>query len=490
MEEREEGMSLGEILSLMFKKKLILLIITLVVAVIGIVGIIAIYNPMKKTTTVEFYYSKTTLADGSYANGKAFQVKDIISEKNVNDVIASNEEYNVLDANSVYSGLKIDTVQEVDEEKKVKTFYKITISSKLLKNDALGKKFLVDLINFPVKKDGEIIEELDLKKELNKYDEAKTYEDAFGYLDSANKKFVEEFNKLIETYGDVLYKDKAGTTKLFSSRLLDAQVYIKNLDLNTLYTTENGSKGGLIIDYGLILDYTFSKQSIQNELNEINDRLDVVQKQIDSINEQYQMIKDMQQSGQIVVDDGAQNVIQKQADLSNQKVQLVKQKEKVELRLENETKTNVYVGSRGVKSESQYNALSAEEKASYEAISIAESKTQIKNKLDQMKNYLSSQFDLIEQIKLDLNSDSTYVYYQSNTITKTSGGLNVYLAVILSLLIGLVVGCIVSFALSYSDFKAKKEAELAEKEQERIKKQITYRKMLKESDIEVEEKNN
>lgn len=486
MEEREEGMTLGEILSLMFKKKLILLIITLVVAVIGIVGILAIYNPMKRNLYTDFYYEKTVLTQNKYTNGESFRMADIISKKNIEEVIASNSDYSVLDAEEVYKNASIETVQEVDEEKNVKTYYKVSILAKKLKNDTLGSKFVQDLVNWPVKKDIEYINDLDLKKELNKYDEAKTYADAFSYLASAYKTIQDEYNSLITTYGDVLYKDKSNESKILSSRLLDVDVYYKNQDLNTLLSNNTG----LIVDYGLVLDYDFSRQSIQNQLNEINDNLELTQNQIDAINEEYETITKMigqQAADKTVYDPGASNVIAKQATLAEQKVNLVKQKEKVELRLENETSTNIYVGIGGIKSENQYNAL--DDKTGYVAHNLAAEKAAIKTKLDATKKYLSEQIDIVKQVKLDLNQNSTFVYYQSNAITRSNGGLNSILAVVLSLLIGLVVGCIVSFALSYGAFKAKKEEELNRKEEERIKKEITYRKMFKENGVDVNQDN-
>ena len=484
MEEREEGMTLGEILSLMFKKKLILLIITLVVAVIGIVGILAIYNPMKKTTFIEFYYDKTSLAKGNYSDGQTFKVQDIISLDNVKEVVASNNDYSVLNADDIYDGLKIDTVQEVDEEKKVTSYYKVSILSKKLKNDVLAKKFLLDLVNFPINRDIEIIKNLDIKVKLNQYKDAKTYDDAFKYIRNAYEELTKKYEELIETYGDRDFEDQT-----FSARMLAAEVFFTNQNLNSFLDEKTGD--GTIKDLGLIFDYSFSKRNIQNSLNEINDKLDMVQGQLEAIEEQYNaIITAISKSQAQILSADAQSIIEKWSNLSDQKAQLLKTKEKIDLKVENETATYVYEGERGVKSETQYAAITDETiKSSYTAVNLAEEKAEIKKILDSTYDFLSSQFDLIKRIRVSLNGTEKFLYLQSNSTIKTTGGLNSILAVVLSLLIGLVVGCIVSFALSYGAFKAKKEEELNRKEEERIKKEITYRKMFKENGVDVNQDN-
>lgn len=461
MEEREDGMTLGEIFSLMFKKKLIVLITTLVVAVIGIVTILAVYNPMQKKVTAEYYYDKTTLTTGNYSNGEPFRMSDVISYDNIKAVIDSNEAYSKLNAQKIFESFTIENVQELDAEKNVKSYYKVTALRKLLKNDELAKKFMNDLISYPIKVNTEIMKDVDLTKQLVKYKEAKTYADAFGYLRTAYNEIVKEYNDIITTYGDIKISINNGEKIDVSTRLVNIEFYIKSQNLNTLYNTENGT--GLITDYGLILNYDFSRQSIQNELNELNNQLFVVDEQLASIDEQYKAIYDaISNSGSTtILSADAQSVIQKKSELSAQKIQLENQKQKIELRLENETATNVYYGVGGVKSESQYNAITdVDTKAKYTAQNIKNQKDSIKSTLEGVYNYLDKEFATLKELKLEINTDATYVYYQSNAITKTTGGLNTIIAIALPVIAGLVIGCIVSFALSYSDFKKEKEAKM------------------------------
>ena len=203
MEEREDGMTLGEIFSLMFKKKLIVLITTCAVAIIGIITILAVYNPMQKKVTAEYYYDKTTLTTGNYSDGEPFRMSDVISYDNIKAVIDSNDAYKGLNAQKIFESFTIENVQEVDAEKNVKSYYKITALRKLLKNDELAKKFMNDLISYPIKVNTEIMKDVDLTKQLVKYKEAKTYADAFGYLKTAYNEIVKEYNDIITTYGDI-----------------------------------------------------------------------------------------------------------------------------------------------------------------------------------------------------------------------------------------------------------------------------------------------
>ena len=462
MEEREDGMTLGEIFSLMFKKKLIVLITTCVVAIIGIITILAVYNPMQKKVTAEYYYDKTTLTTGNYSDGEPFRMSDVISYDNIKAVIDSNDAYKGLNAQKIFESFSIENVQEVDAEKNVKSYYKITALRKLLKNDELAKKFMNDLISYPIRVNTEIMKDVDLTKQLVKYKDSKTYADAFGYLKTAYNEIVKEYNDIITTYGDIKISINNGEKIDVSTRLVNVEFYIKSQNLNSLYDTENGT--GLITDYGLILDYDFSRQSIQNELNELNNQLYVVDEQLSSIDEQYTAIYDTisKSDSKTILSADAQSVIQKKSELSAQKIQLENQKQKIELKLENETATNVYYGVGGVKSESQYNAIeSVDTKAKYTAQNIKNQKDTISTTLDNVYNYLDKEFATLKELKLEINNNATYVYYQNNSIIKTTGGLNTIIAIVLPIIAGLVIGCIVSFALSYSDFKKEKEEKFA-----------------------------
>ena len=472
MEEREDGMTLGEIFSLMFKKKLIVLITTCVVAIIGIITILAVYNPMQKKVTAEYYYDKTTLTTGNYSDGEPFRMSDVISYDNIKAVIDSNDAYKGLNAQKIFESFTIENVQELDAEKNVKSYYKITALRKLLKNDELAKKFMNDLISYPIKVNTEIMKDVDLTKQLVKYKDSKTYADAFGYLKTAYDEIVKEYNDIITTYGDIKISVNNGENIDVSTRLVNIEFYIKNQNLNTLYNTENGT--GLITDYGLILNYDFSRQSIQNELNEINNQLYVVDEQLSSIDEQYNAIYEAIKDKQVLSAD-AQSVIQKKSELSAQKIQLENQKQKIELKLENENATYVYYGDGGVKSQKQYEDLVAlwdstpesERKGTDPRIrfnnkqDIKIQQSEIKTKLDDVYNYLNNEFATLKDLKLQINNDATYVYYQNNSIIKTTGGLNTIIAIVLPIIAGLVIGCIVSFALSYSDFKKEKEEKFA-----------------------------
>ena len=481
MEEREEGMSLGEVFSLMFKKKLILLIITLAVAAVMMVGLLALYNPSKRKLDIEFTYEKTTLANGYYADGKVFRMNDIISLENIENVIASDDKYSVLDAQDIYEAASLEEIIEKDEAENYKTYQKVSVLAKRLKNSKLGKDFLIDLVNYPVKDNINIMSNINMKQQLDQYDQSKTYADAFGHLRSAYNYLVSQYQSTISTFGDIKYKDKSNFEEDLSARLLSIQVNVANRNLDTYLNAD--ANGGLIIDYGLILDYGFSRQSIQNNLNETNDNLDLVDNQLAAIKEQYDAIIDaISQSQATILSADAQSILERWASLTSSRTQIVKSKEKIELRLENESSQYIYVGTGGIKSQQQYNDLDSDQKSEYSRVVLSDVKTEIKNLLDNLYTYLDEQIDLLREIKIGLANNENFIYYQSNEQVKSSGGLNSILAIILSLLAGLVIGCIVSFILSYPDFKVKKQKELNEKEDERIRKQIAYQKMLKETD--------
>lgn len=483
MEEREEGMTLGEIFSLMFKKKLLLLIITLAVALVGMLAIFLFYNRSKSTATLDFYYKETILNDSRYANGESFAINDVISEENIKEVIASNEKYNGLDAKSIHDNISIQAVTVVVDEKAtstsstIKNYYELKLAAKYIKDKSTASSFFDDLLSHPINKNETIINEMNYKQNLERYNEAKTYAQQFDYLTSAISELEAKYNNLITTYGDVSYTDDKNVSRLLSDRLKDIQLKIEEMNL-TVYKNSTA-------DYGLVLNYTYSKPILQNSINNLNEQVKQVDKQLEANKAQYdQILKTITESGTTVLSLEAQSLITKRSELEAQKLNLEYQIEKINLQFENETATNVYYGADGVISESAYNKITdATVKAGYTSLNIKNYQTSVKNVLTETYNYVSDEIDTVKKLDLYYNDPARSVRYVNNEGVKYTGSLNTIIAILLPIILGLVIGCIVNFALGYGDFKKKKLAELEVKEQERIKKQIAFQKMLKENGL-------
>ena len=490
MEEREEGMTFGEIISLLFKRKLLVLIITLVVGLIGTLAILLIYNRSKNQTTVNYYYVDTVINSGDYSNGEKFRNEDLISLETINEVIKSKEKYKGLDAEKIHDNVKIQkvTLAEADgktDSTKILTneYYQLTIPAKLVDNKEIAKAFFMDLVSYPINKNETIITEINYKQILDRFAEAKTYDEKFTYLDSAIADLEKRYNNIITTYGDVLYTDSKGVSKLLSERLKDIQLTIEEKNLG-VYKTSTA-------DYGLVLSYEYTKPLLQNQLNNLNEQVKLVNNKYTAIKEQYDKIIEMYKDPEnktTVWSLETQDLIAQMNNLNLQKIELNYQIEKIGLKYENETATNVYYGDAGVISERVYNELETpEEKANYYSLNISAYKTRMENVLTGTYDYVSSELDTVKEIDLFYNDVDRSVYYVDQEVMTVKGGLSTIIAIVLSLVIGLVVGCIVSFALSYGDFKVKKEKELEEKEKIRIQKQIAYQKMLKDAKIDVKE---
>ena len=103
----DDGVSLGEIFSWVWKKKIIGLIAFAVVAIICFIVILLVSNSSKKYT-VNFDYGKVeTLTNNKYLDGSSFSYLDIVDLANLENIKNSNDEYNNIDINKLLDSINI-----------------------------------------------------------------------------------------------------------------------------------------------------------------------------------------------------------------------------------------------------------------------------------------------------------------------------------------------------------------------------------------------
>lgn len=191
--EENEGITLGEIFSWIWKKKLIGLITAIAIFLVVFIGVRFIYNPMVQTYTVNFQYANIPgLANGHYLDGSSFDYQGIISEESINSVIeASPEKFKNIDVTKLLESESISIILEnnyLDPENNnytiLSTNYKMTFPLKPFGNFNIAKSFVMDLIQIPVKKSLTIVDSLTYDSNLILSESSSSFGSQYTFLNS------------------------------------------------------------------------------------------------------------------------------------------------------------------------------------------------------------------------------------------------------------------------------------------------------------------
>lgn len=208
MEEnmQDEGLSLGEIFRVIFRRWLLVILITAAVTLVGILGISLIVNPMQTMYTISFSVDYPGSENLRYPDGTAFRYQDIISESNLAEVKDSSDDFANIDVRKMYEGDNISITEETDEVNGVRTptgNYTLTAKGSYFPNGSVASAFLRGIANYPVNYINRTVSLLTYRDNLTSYGEVKTYEQKIAYLVAHRNYLVDQYESLTDIYGSV-----------------------------------------------------------------------------------------------------------------------------------------------------------------------------------------------------------------------------------------------------------------------------------------------
>lgn len=280
MEENtaREGKSLGEIFRVIFAQKWLALILAVVVTAVCALGLYFGYNKSKKVYAVSF---ELELA-GSYnaeqfthkfPDGTTFNYRNIISKENIENVKNSSDAYAKIDAKGLAGGGAISISRNITQltEASYETVYTLTAAADKFPNANVARDFLSALAAMPDKYLASM--DIDYNVFLTTAQSALDYRTEIGDLLKQVKYLSDQYDALIEMYGDValdggrtlaFYKQKIASyvedKKVLANLLTVAEegLYLKNENLKEKYRFDVSQ---------LEIEYTKANNTLQNLLS-------------------------------------------------------------------------------------------------------------------------------------------------------------------------------------------------------------------------------
>lgn len=239
----EQGVTLGQIFSVIIYNKLRLLITTLICFVLICLVAVLGYNRNANTYTIKYNYDDGFLENGIYCNGTKFNLSDVYYY--LEPVKSSSTEYNninieKLQKNNDISIIKINETNSNDEI--IDTYYEISAKAKYFDSKEQATSFLTDIIKYGIVYSISLMDYSDLNVNLSSANEATTYELEIEYLQKQKELLVSSYNTLIDTYGDLAYEDESGKKVKLSTRIEQIMLFFENHKLSTMQyeLEENG----------------------------------------------------------------------------------------------------------------------------------------------------------------------------------------------------------------------------------------------------------
>ena len=202
--EEDEGVSLGQIFKVIFRRWKLLLFITGIIFVFGLLGSQLIYNKLKTEYSSTVEYNVVNVNEGKYIDDSKFNYRDLIQASVLNKVKESDEKYKKVDVEGLIKNENISIEKNTKDSNQTSVVtFTVKVRGKYFPNSETAKDFIYDVLNQTVLNTISIIENSNHKMYLKAYNDAKDYEAEINYLNQEITYLVGNYDKLVELYGDV-----------------------------------------------------------------------------------------------------------------------------------------------------------------------------------------------------------------------------------------------------------------------------------------------
>ena len=444
MEEKEEGISIGEIFHVIFIKKWLLLAITILVALVGVVFVQFLYNPGQEEYRATFqivFPDAFAVTEGEnentdilgkryYPDGTEFLYQEFISVNNLKEAQAKDESFASINVEQLRkkNGITIAEYERTTDGKIYKTgIFSIVVAKKFFQSQSQARDFILALIEIPAEKIIEKSKSLDYDRYLKQYALVDDYASQIDILIKQKDLMISEYDRLITEYSTAHSITLAnGTKQTISEAQSELESYFTRYDLEAM-KNEVETNGYIPAESDFLETVLNLEDKLENEFARNQLKLEGLTNQIKSIGAE----------GQSVV---IQDIITTISALTERNAEI------------RYTIDNVYKNY----------------KTSYTKEGYAESLAKFDKRINAHYQKLLELTDKYSAFHSEIYEKNTNVLVSSGSIITEKGGLNVFLVLGVSLVAGFVLGCCVNLILDFPKFLKEKKAGKKEQNEEEL----------------------
>ena len=431
--EQEDGISLLDILRVMFGRKILLLIITISIGLIGTIAILFGFNKLKGKYVADFTYSDANFLENKYVDGASFNYASLITADNLVRIKNSDPQYDSININKLIenNGISISRTIVEGEKEIIDVSYSLVADKKYFSSETQAKNFIKAVASTAVEENANKVKYLSYDTNLNSFDKQATLDSKIRFLREQYDFITTKYEELIKDYNNCVIKSKNKSIASYADEFKNAFDLQNSVD--TLY--------GNLLKNIYVLDYDNKKEEYETIYNTY---VALYESRNSKINDLKALINDIIQS----LPDAKKDSL----DLSKYNEELIKLSSQ---KREYEEMISYYENVLGKldTTDPKYIARATNEESQKFLTSV----NQIKEKLVEYTN-------ILKEVENDVLNDNNNVYFTKTNVIYTSGNINAVIAIVISLALGLVVGCIVNLIIDHkkitnNELKANKDEE-------------------------------
>ncbi len=432
MEEKEEGISLGEIFHVIFIKKWLLLAITVVIMLFGVIFVQALYNPKKVEYTATFEIRYPNSETNRYPDGTEFLYKEFISLENLSKAKAKDESFSKIDIEKMQkrNDISISENYMTINNAPVKTgTFTIKILKKYFESSEQAVDFFQTLISIPAEYIREKSKNIEYDRYLKQFNTVGDYVSQVDSLIKQKNLIIDDYDRLIEKYSNAIsIKLEDGATKTIIEAQNEIESYFNFYNLESMKTEVELN--------GYINPESDYLSSIKNQIDTLNRNKEENEKKIEAL---YAEIAHLRETlAGTVTDMAFQEMFSSIAELSQKNVEIDHMIEVV-----------------------------------YQAYLIGSEKEDYPAKLEEFKERLNTHYTKLQEFTKYYQGFNNEIYELNTKLLFTdgstilqNGGINILIALVAFLVIGFVLGCCLNLVLDLPKYlKEKKKASSSLEEQ-------------------------
>lgn len=438
----EDGVSIKEIFSWIWAKKLIGLILACFVLLIVVLGVVFFYNPMKAVYSIRYQYGGIpNLDQGTYVDGSVFNYFEIVSEEAIFATIEKDESFSSL-KNGVEGAQFSISYTPKQEEQTTLEEYVISVNANFFSNEKQAKAFLVELAKYPLYKTTEILNQQNYDYNLTQYESVDTFEEQLAYLTNQVNFLIANYDLLISYFGDASV-DVQGSNAYLSQIKQELSKVLTDADTNFSLTVLQDE-----LSYnGYVKDYTKTKALYEKQLATLKEKIyedptdpsndSYLIRRLKKLESQQEALLNQTNGSTVVTTEALKDIVNQIAQINAEIAQIEDEIRILTKKLEN---------------------IALVEEGKGETF-LSDSQT-FAGKMDNLKRQLEQETELYKTISKNLFETNMQIYFMDAKVITETGSINLILTGIIGIVGGVLVGGVVAGILGYRSEKKKEEKEL------------------------------
>lgn len=437
--KQDDGVSLGQLFSWLWRKKIIGLIVFLAVAVVCFVIILLISNT-KAVYSISFNYGSTpNLSENKYLNNTNFNYLNLISKNTLTEVKNSSDEFKNIDIDKVSNSISITENKVYNNDTLDYLYYVIEVKTGAFNNSNEAKNFLIELSNWPIKYNDNFLNLINFNSNFDLIKPSLTYENELSYIDSQVNLIKNGYNNLINTFGDgyVSIDDNGENSYYYLSQLLNS--FNANLNSFNYSMLEAILNSNHYVKLGENNDTSYYDSFLNTNINALEAQKKALETQKEALNNQINSI--LNQTSGNITSSALDNLINSLSNCITQLSEVTKEISNLEATQARITEQKG-LGDNGFAEDKEFGET-----------------------LNNIVSFLQEETTLYSTVYKELYSRSFEIIYNESSVVVSSGGISMVINAGISIILGLVVGAITATILGYNSEKK----ELLTKKEEEIK---------------------